>query len=142
MKKYFCIMCVVGLVGIASFSCASGYDIRGQWVGNAKGPIFGAEGSVTIHYQKGEDIEGIVEGSNFLGKARFKINGKIRGNTIFGEKEGNTFQGNLYADGTIRGLFRDITGDTYKVFLRRPPNPWGVPYGYAPGYGPPQTGMQ
>ena len=35
---------------------ASAFDIRGLWVGSAKGTIFGAEGSVTITQQNGEDI--------------------------------------------------------------------------------------
>ena len=132
MKTRIFLFWVMVQVVVATVALAAGYDIRGQWVGNAKGPIFGAEGSVTIMRQDGEDIYGIVEGGNFLGKAKFDINGKIRGNTIFGEKEGNTFVGYLYADGSIRGHFKDITGDTYNVFLRRPQPTWGVPYGYAP----------
>ncbi len=131
MNRKLCFIWVMVQVLAASavFAAGAGYDIRGQWVGNAKGPIFGAEGTVTIMRQEGEDIYGIVEGGNFLGKAKFDIYGKIRGNTIFGEKEGHTFHGNLYADGSIRGLFRDTTGDSYKVFLRRPQSHWGVPYG-------------
>jgi len=103
------------------------YDVRGQWVGNAKGSIFGAEGSVTITRQDGEDIVGIVEGGNFLGRAKFSINGKVRGNQIYGDKEGHTFQGFLYPDGTIRGVFRDVDGDSYQVILRRPYPMWGIP---------------
>jgi hypothetical protein len=129
MNRKLLLFWVMLQVMVASAAIASGYDIRGQWVGNAKGPIFGAEGTVTIMRQEGENIYGIVEGGNFLGKAKFDINGKIRGNTIFGEKEGNTFHGFLYQDGSIRGLFRDITGDTYNVLLRRPYSPWGFPYG-------------
>jgi hypothetical protein len=129
MNRRIFFVWVMAKVMVASAVLASGYDIRGQWVGNAKGPIFGAEGTVTIMRQQGEDIYGIIEGGNFLGKAKFDINGKIRGNTIFGEKEGNTFHGYLYQDGSIRGLFRDITGDTYNVRLRRPYPQWGVPYG-------------
>jgi hypothetical protein len=130
MNKRVFFLWVIVLGMVASVAFGAGYDIRGQWVGNAKGPIFGAEGTVTIVRQDGENIYGVVEGSNFLGKAKFDINGKIRGYTIFGEKEGNTFQGQLYADGSIRGIFRDITGDAYKVFLRRPYSYWGMPYGY------------
>jgi hypothetical protein len=103
------------------------YDIRGQWVGNAQGAIFGAEGSVFITKQRGEDIEGIVEGGNFLGKAKFSITGKVRGNYIFGQKEGHTFRGYLYPDGSIRGLFTASDGEKYQVFLRRPGMYWGAP---------------
>ncbi len=117
------------LVSAISAFGANYYDIRGPWVGNAKGPIFGAEGTVTIIGQRGEDIEGIVEGGNWLGKAKFNISGKIRGNYIFGEKEGNTFQGYLYADGTIRGFMRGVDGDTYQIFLKRPYQQWGMPPG-------------
>lgn len=106
-------------------------DIRGSWVGNASGTIFGAEGSVTITQQRGEDIYGIVEGGNFFGKARFTINGKVRGNQIFGSKEGHTFNGMVYPDGTIRGLFRAVDGDSYQVFLQRPYSQWG--WGIPPG---------
>lgn len=108
------------------------FDIRGQWVGNAKGKIFGAEGSVVITQQQGEDIRGIVEGSNFLGKARFSIDGKIQGGQIFGSKEGHTFQGQLYADGTIRGLFRASDGDEYRIFLQRTYPQWGMQYPSTP----------
>jgi len=107
---------------------ASSYDIRGLWTGNAKGRIFGAEGSVTITHQSGEDIVGQVEGGNIFGRARFSFNGKIRGNYIFGNKEGHIFQGYLFQDGTIRGTFRASDGDTYDVFLRRPYPYWGMPY--------------
>jgi hypothetical protein len=108
---------------------AQGYDLRGPWVGNAQGTIFGAEGSVTITQQRGEYLEGIVEGGNWLGKAKFNIVGKIQNNYIFGEKEGNTFQGFLYGDGTIRGLVRAIDGSTFQILLRRPYNQWGMPPG-------------
>ncbi len=95
-------------------------DIRGPWVGKAKGAIFGAEGSVQITRQQGEEIYGIVEGGNFFGKARFSISGRIRGNFIFGVKDGHSFNGFVYPDGTIRGFFRSVDGDSYQVFLRRP----------------------
>jgi hypothetical protein len=117
---------LVPIFGGSAF-CQS-FDIRGAWIGNAKGAIFGAEGSVTITHQRGEDIRGIVEGGNFLGKAKFNIDGKIRGNQIFGSKEGHTFQGQLYADGSIRGLFRADDGDEYRILLRRPYGQWGMPY--------------
>lgn len=105
-------------------------DIKGLWIGSAKGAIFGAEGSVNITHQHGEDIYGIVEGSNFFGKARFRINGKIRGNYIFGAKDGHRFQGFIYADATIRGIFTADDGDTYQIFLQRPYYwGWGAPQG-------------
>lgn len=105
------------------------YDIRGPWVGKAEGSIFGAEGSVNITHQVGERIRGIVEGGNFLGKAKFSIEGIIRGNQIYGEKEGHTFHGFLYPDGAIRGVFTASDGDKYRIFLRRAyPQPWGMPY--------------
>jgi hypothetical protein len=107
---------------------ASAFDIRGLWVGSAKGTIFGAEGSVTITQQNGEDIIGTVEGGNIFGRAQFSFNGKIRGNYIFGNKEGHTFQGYLFQDGTIRGTFRASDGDSYQVNLRRPYPYWGMPY--------------
>ena len=122
-------------------------DIRGVWVGKAKGPVFGAEGSVNIRAQDGGNIEGIVEGGNFLGKARFTIRGKITGNVIHGSKDGNVFQGFLYSDATIRGTMRAINGEVYHVFLRRsypywqasPYNapsqmPYADPYGGSPYY--------
>lgn len=108
---------------MVSFTWASSFaapDIRGLWVGSAKGAIFGAEGSVNITHQRGEDIYGVVEGSNFFGKARFRVYGKIRGNYVFGAKDNHTFQGLIYADGTIRGVFRAEDGDTYQIFLQRP----------------------
>ena len=115
---------------VAFPSAGNAFDIRGIWVGKAKGPIFGAEGTVTITRQEGEDISGIVEGGNFLGTARFPIQGKIRGNYIFGDKDGNVFEGLLYGDGTIRGAVKAIDGNTYRVFLRRPYPYWGMsPYG-------------
>jgi hypothetical protein len=128
----FIVVTVAVLCGAQTIVPASGagYDLRGAWVGNAQGTIFGAEGSVTITQQRGEDLEGIVEGGNWLGTARFNINGKIRENYIFGEKEGNTFQGFIYADGTIRGLVRATDGGTYRILLRRPYYPqWGMPQG-------------
>jgi hypothetical protein len=102
-----------------------------MWVGNAKGTIFGAEGSMNITYQQGEDIYGIIEGGNFFGRARFAIQGTLRGNEIYGRKDGHTFKGLLYADGTIRGVFRASDGDTYDVFLQRAHSYWG--WGTAPG---------
>ncbi|MEW6531430.1 MAG: hypothetical protein AB1473_11380 [Thermodesulfobacteriota bacterium] len=125
---------VLGLVAVSTLAYAAEpqpFDLRGTWVGNAKGPIFGAEGSVTILHQRGEQIHGVVEGGNFLGRAKFDIAGKVRGNYIFGEKEGNFFQGYLYADGTIRGAVKAIDGDIYRVFLRRPLyQQWGAyPHG-------------
>ncbi len=133
MKKssLFILVAVAALSSVfaSAPAFAQGYDLRGPWVGNAQGAIFGAEGSVTITQQRGEDLEGIVEGGNWLGKARFSIIGKIRDNYIFGEKEGNTFQGFLYGDGTIRGLVRATDGSTFQVVLRRPYAQWGMPSG-------------
>jgi hypothetical protein len=117
-------------------------DIRGPWVGNAKGSIFGAEGSVVITHQQGETIRGIVEGGNFLGKAKFSIDGRVRGNQIFGTKEGHTFNGYLYADGTIRGLFRASDGDSFRIFLRRPYPQWGMQYQHTPYQGQQYQGQQ
>ncbi|MDQ7783338.1 MAG: hypothetical protein RDU20_10690 [Desulfomonilaceae bacterium] len=115
------------LVVFQSHTCEAS-DIRGPWVGSANGRIFGAKGSVNIVEQRGEDISGIVEGGNVFGTAKFGITGKVRGNHIFGMRDGHTFQGYLYPDGTIRGLFRSVDGDTYKVFLQRPYPYWGIPY--------------
>lgn len=122
------VSCVFAVIAPAE---SRGLDIRGTWVGNAQGSIFGAEGSVTITQQRDEDIYGVVEGGNFLGKARFTIAGKISGRNIFGSKEGHTFNGMIYPDGTIRGLFRASDGDTYQVFLQRPYSHWG--WGVPPG---------
>lgn len=116
------------LVVFQSQTCEA-LDIRGPWVGSANGTIFGAKGSVNIFDQRGEDIQGLVEGGNMFGSAKFGITGKIRGNQIFGSKDGHTFHGYLYPDGTIRGLFRSVDGDTFKVFLHRPYPYWGMPYG-------------
>ncbi len=110
------------------------YDMRGLWVGKAQGSIFGAEGSVNITVQKDDNIYGVVEGGNFLGRAKFSISGKVRGSYIFGQKEGNTFQGVIYPDGSIRGEVRAIDGDTYQIFLRRPYSQmWGGYYQYNQG---------
>lgn len=128
MNKLLYVLISVFLVTFYS-AAAFGNDIRGMWVGNAKGNIFGAEGSVNITHQNGEDISGIVEGSNFFGKAKFDIQGKIRGNYIFGSKDGHTFEGFLYPDWSIQGLFRAIDGDTYRIMLRRPYPTWGYPQG-------------
>jgi hypothetical protein len=103
------------------------YDIRGQWVGDAQGVVFGAKGSVVITDQRGEDIRGVAEGSNVFGSARFGIAGKIRGNYIFGNKEGNTFQGWVYPDNTIRGMVRAVTGDEFQITLRKSYQYWGMP---------------
>ncbi len=127
---------ILGL--LACFSCpctgpeasAEAIDLRGAWVGKAQGSIFGAEGVVNVVRQKGEKIYGIVEGGNFFGKARFHIQGRVRGNMIIGEMGGNVFQGNIFQDGTIRGMVRTVDGDTYRVFLRRSQPFWGSdPYG-------------
>ena len=131
-RVFFSIMLALGLAvaipdAVRTARCQN-FDIRGPWVGSAKGSIFGAEGKVTITSQQGEQIHGIVEGSNFLGKARFSIDGVIRGNYIFGSKEGHTFQGYLYGDGTIRGMFVASDGDKFEIFLRRPYPQWGMPY--------------
>jgi hypothetical protein len=107
---------------------AQGFDLRGAWVGNAQGDIFGAEGSVVITDQQGDTIHGIVEGGNFLGRAKFRIAGQVRGNQIFGTMDGHTFQGYVYGDGAIRGVFRASDGDTYKVFLQRQYSQWRSPY--------------
>ncbi len=128
MNKLLYVLISVFLVTFYS-AAAFGNDIRGMWVGNAKGNIFGAEGSVNITHQNGEDISGIVEGGNFFGKAKFDIQGKIRGNYIFGSKDGHTFEGFLYPDWSIQGLFRAIDGDTYRIMLRRPYPTWGYPQG-------------
>lgn len=152
MEAYFRISCsVIVLVAVLSVLPAAGgsVDLRGVWVGKAQGPIFGAEGSVTITNQRGEDIVGIVEGGNVLGKARFGIRGKVKGNAIVGSKDGHQFQGFLYPDGTIRGAMHATNGEVYKVFLRRPYSYWGggtpngapfaLPYGlpYGTPYGTP-----
>lgn len=126
------------LTGVAA--AAGSVDLRGVWVGKAQGPVFGAEGSVTITRQRGEDIVGVVEGGNILGRARFGIRGKVKGNTILGSKDGHKFQGFLYPDGTIRGAMHATNGEVYKVFLRRPYSQWGgTPHGapFALPYGMP-----
>lgn len=133
---------LIGFVVAATLVCvwgssspvsAQGYDLRGRWVGKAQGSIFGAEGSVTITAQEGDTIHGVVEGGNFLGRAKFSISGKVRGQYIFGQKQGNTFQGALYPDGSIRGQVKAIDGDTYHVFLTRPYPMWGGYYPYEYG---------
>ncbi len=131
MKRIVCLLVyifwIVGLSANTSLALSSP-DIRGLWIGSANGAIFGAEGSVNITHQKGDEIYGVVEGSNFFGKARFTINGKIRGNYIFGAKDGHTFHGAIYGDGSIRGVFRAEDGDTYQIFLQRPYYwGWGIP---------------
>ena len=128
MNKLTCALISVFILLVCA-ATSFGNDIRGMWVGNAKGSIFGAEGSVNITSQNGEDIAGIVEGGNFFGRAKFDIQGKIRGNYIFGSKDGHTFEGFLYPDWSIQGLFRAIDGDTYKIMLRRPYPTWGYQYG-------------
>ena len=135
-RRLFLTIGVVFCVTVFLVSPGRGQDIRGQWSGTAKGAIFGAEGSVNITDQRGEDIFGVVEGGNIFGKAKFTITGKIRGGQIFGEKDGHTFQGFLYPDGSIRGVFRASDGDTYQVSLQRPySNGWGFPPGMWPPYG-------
>jgi len=130
---------LIALATVLTVTWASGAsapeapDIRGLWVGKAKGPVFGAEGTVTITAQDRGNIEGIVEGGNFLGKARFTIRGKITGNVIHGSKDGNVFQGVLYSDSTIRGSMRAIDGDVYEVFLRRS-YPYWQAYPYTAPY--------
>jgi hypothetical protein len=116
-----------------SFAAGAAYDLRGVWVGNAKGPIFGADGSVTITHQEGDRITGIAEGGNVFGRARLNIRGRVNGNYIYGSMDGNLFQGYVYPDGTIQGALKAVDGDTYRIFLRRNMTqyyPWGAyPYG-------------
>lgn len=128
MKKYNLFAVMVGLVlfplqGMSSWIQTP--DIRGLWVGKATGSIIGAEGRVLVTHQQGEDIRALVEGSNFFGKARFVIACKMRGSEIFGSLEGHTFHGFLYRDGTIRGIFRAVTGERFDVILQRPYSAWG-----------------
>ena len=124
------LVAVVVLVLTAICPAAQAYDLRGEWRGEAKGSIFGAEGSVVVTQHNGEDFAAIVEGGNWLGRASFDIRGKMRGSQIFGTKEGNSFQGTLYSDGTIRGVAKLIDGSEYKVFLQRSYPMWGSnPYG-------------
>lgn len=132
MKKYFIsVLVMVCLVCVGSYAGAQSVDIRGPWEGTAQGSIFGAQGTVYITQQAGEAISGIVEGSNFLGSARFGISGRVRGNYIYGEKEGHTFEGMVYPDWTIRGMFRASNGEKYSIFLRKTfSSSWGSPYGY------------
>ncbi len=131
-RVIFSVVLVLGLalvvLGTVTTAFCQNFDIRGPWVGNAKGTIFGAEGTVTITRQQGQQIHGIVEGGNFLGKARFSIDATMRGNYIFGSKDGHRFQGYLYSDGAIRGLFTASDGDKFRIFLRRPYPQWGMPY--------------
>lgn len=128
VRYWFVLVALASLVVLHGQPCEA-YDIRGPWVGSASGTIFGAKGSVNITHQHGEDIRGIVEGGNVFGSAKFSIAGKIRGNQIFGSKDGHTFHGFLFPNGTIRGRFRAVDGDTYEVILHRPYPYWGVPYG-------------
>jgi hypothetical protein len=129
MKRFLIGVVIVGVVSLplaAVASWAQFPDIRGPWVGKAKGTIIGAEGSVFVTHQQGEDVRAVVEGSNFFGTARFNIACKVRGNQIFGSLDGHSFQGFLYMDGTIRGTFRAVTGDTFEVILQRPYQSWGM----------------
>ncbi len=137
MRKNIVIVLIGWALVTLMFTLSFGqqYDVRGYWVGNAQGVVFGAEGSVMITHQKGDEIQGVVEGGNFLGKAKFGINGKIQGNYIYGNKEGNTFQGYIYPDGTIRGVCRAVTGDKFDVFLKRPQQYWGNQQTGYPQYG-------
>ena len=127
--RYWFFVVALASSGIFSAHLCEAYDIRGPWVGSASGTIFGAKGSVNITHQRGEDIRGIVEGGNVFGSARFSITGTIRGNQIYGSKDGHTFQGYVFPNGTIRGRFRAVDGDSYEVFLHRPYPYWGMPYG-------------
>lgn len=131
LLKLAFVAAAVCLFAIGTLSPAGAMDIRGTWVGNAKGTIFGAEGTVTITHQNGEEIYGIVEGGNIFGRARFSITGRARDGHIFGSKDGHTFNGFLYPDGAIRGLFRSVDGDTFQVFLQKsyPYWGWGMPQG-------------
>ncbi|MBI5568911.1 MAG: hypothetical protein HY914_03110 [Desulfomonile tiedjei] len=129
MALFLSALVVCFAMAAADAARAQSYDIRGQWVGNAKGPIFGAEGTVVITQQAGEEIQGVVEGGNIFGRAKFNFAGRIRGNIISGSYDRMTFQGALYADGSIRGLFRAIDGEDYQVFLRRQYSYWGAPNG-------------
>jgi hypothetical protein len=129
MTVVLSVLVVCFVVSAVDPARAQSYDIRGQWVGNAKGPIFGAEGTVIINRQAGEEIQGVAEGGNIFGRAKFNFAGRIRGNIISGSYDGMTFQGALYADGSIRGLFRAIDGEDYQVFLRRQYSYWGAPNG-------------
>ena len=132
-KRLFVILGLLACLtcpGTGTGASAEAIDLRGAWVGKAQGSIFGAEGVVNVVRQKGDKIYGIVEGGNFFGKARFQIQGRVRGNMIIGEMGGNVFQGNIFQDGTIRGMVRTVDGDTYRVFLRRSQPLWGSdPYG-------------
>jgi hypothetical protein len=138
MKTQACLrlfFCSALLAAVISALPARGQniDLRGVWTGNAKGPVFGAKGTVTITHQQGQDISGIVEGGNLLGTAKFGIRGKVRGNMIYGSMDGNHFQGYVHTDGAIRGELRAIDGETYYVFLQRFNPYWGgVPYGATP----------
>ncbi len=129
--RWLCLVLSVAFAATPAYAAgAAGVDIRGKWEGEAQGPIFGAKGTVPITAQERENIEGIVEGGNFLGSARFTIRGKVRGYAIVGGKDGNMFQGLVYADSTIRGTMRAINGEVYHVFLRKSSPSWGgMPYG-------------
>jgi len=136
-----CLLIVAAAVPVVSAS-ARNVDIRGLWLGKARGPIFGAEGSVTITTQKGEEISGIVEGGNVFGTAKFGIKGTVRGNAIHGSLEGHIFRGMVFPDGTIRGEMKATNGEVYEVFLRKSQPYWGgVPQG-TPYYGAPFGGPQ
>jgi hypothetical protein len=131
---------ILSLVFLECPAHAQGVDIRGSWTGKAQGTIFGAEGTVLITRQEGENIAGIVEGGNIFGTAKFTITGKVRGNSIYGTKDGHVFRGFVLADGSIRGEFRASDGESFQVVLHRPYPQWGnMPYGtqyYSP-YGAP-----
>jgi hypothetical protein len=135
MKMGLCfrLMLVGAVLTALSFppqALGANVDLRGVWVGKAKGSIFGAEGSVTITRQEGEYIVGVVEGGNMFGTAKFGIKGHVRGNMIFGSMGGNQFVGAVYTDGTIRGELKAVDGDVYEVFLQRSYPYWGgAPYG-------------
>ena len=70
------LVAVAVLVLTAICPAVHAYDLRGEWRGEAKGSIFGAEGSVVITQHNGEDFAAIVEGGNWLGRATFDIERK------------------------------------------------------------------
>lgn len=141
MKVCLCLL-IVAVTASAVPVYARNVDIRGLWLGKAQGPIFGAEGSVTITSQKGEEISGIVEGGNMFGSAKLGIKGTVRGNAIHGSLEGNVFRGLVLPDGTIRGEMKAVNGEVYEVFLRKSQPYWGAAPNTTPYYGAPYGGAQ
>jgi len=136
LKVCLCFLLVAAAAWVVPAD-ARNVDIRGLWLGKAQGSIFGAEGSVTITSQKGEEIQGIVEGGNRFGTAKFGIKGTIRGNSIQGSMEGHIFRGVVYSDGTIRGEMKATNGDVYEVFLRKSQPYWNSGPQTTPYYGAP-----